>query len=227
MYKELGPIIAVLKTHVDMIKDFDQSTMDALNKLSKTHDFLIFEDRKLVDIGSTVQKQYHEGTLRISEFAHIVNFSILGGEGIADALDRVVTAQEFPHPGERAFIFLAEMTSKGSFATGEYTAKCVELARKYPESMIGWVATRSLSDMGREQASDTEDFLVFTTGVNLTSKGDDLGQQYQTPASAIAEGSDFLIAGRGIYASDDPLKAAEEYRKEGWEAYLRRVGKMA
>lgn len=201
--------------------------MDTLNNLSQIHNFLIFEDRKLVDIGTTVQKQYPGGTLSISEFAHIVNFSILGGEGIADALSQVLAAPGFPYLSERAFILLAEMTSKGSFATGDYTAKCVELARKNAKSMIGFVATRSLHGVNFKPASDAEDFLVFTTGINLTSKGDDLGQQYQTPASAIAGGTDFIITGRGIYASEDPLKAAQEYRREGWEAYLRRVGKMA
>ena len=200
--------------------------MDALNRLSKKHNFLIFEDRKLVDIGTTVQKQYHEGALKISEFAHIVNLSLLGGDGIADALTRVVTASDFPYPNERAFILLAEMTTKGSFATGDYTTKCVEVARKHAESMMGFVATRSLNDVSPEQASESEDFLVFTTGVNSASKGDDLGQQYQTPAIAIASGTDFPIVGRGIYASEDPVMAAQEYRKEGWEAYLKRVGKM-
>jgi len=72
-------------------------------------------------------------------------------------------------------------------------------------------------------ASDEEDFVVFTTGVNLASKGDKLGQQYQTPESAIGRGADFIIAGRGIYAAPDPVEAAKQYQKAGWEAYTARV----
>jgi hypothetical protein len=34
----------------------------------------------------------------------------------------------------------------------------------------------------------------------LSSKGDKLGQQYQTPQSAVGRGADFIISGRGIYA---------------------------
>jgi len=198
-----------------------------LNALVQKHNFLIFEDRKLVDIGSTVQKQYHGGALKISEFAHIVNFSILGGDGIVDALMRIVEAPEFPYPGERAFIFLAEMSSKGSFATGDYTAKCIELARSNLKSMVGWIANKSLTHVSAAESTDAEDFLVFTPGVNLGSKNDDLGQQYQTPATAIGGGSDFIIAGRGIYASGDPLQAAQEYRSQGWEAYLKRISEKA
>jgi orotidine-5'-phosphate decarboxylase len=59
--------------------------------------------------------------------------------------------------------------------------------------------------------------------VNISSKGDALGQQYQTPNSAMAGGSDFLIAGRGIYASQDPVASAKEYQKAGWDAYLSRT----
>lgn len=66
--------------------------------------------------------------------------------------------------------------------------------------------------------------MVFTTGVNLSSSGDKLGQQYQTPGSAVQKGADFIIAGRGIYAADDPVAAAKRYQEEGWKAYLDRVG---
>lgn len=91
---------------------------------------------------------------------------------------------------------------------------------------MGFVSTRALGEVQSEVSSpsDEEDFVVFTTGVNISSKGDKLGQQYQTPGSAIGRGADFIIAGRGIYAAPDPVQAAQQYQKEGWEAYLARVG---
>lgn len=209
-----------------MVEDFGEGTVQGLKTLAKKHNFLIFEDRKFVDIGNTVQKQYHGGALRISEFADIVNMSVLGGDGIAEALSQVVCASDFPYPDERAFILLAEMTSKGSLATDSYTTKCVELARVHHKCIIGFVATRSLESVPvASTPSEGEDFLVFTTGVNQKSKGDKLGQQYQTPTDAIEGGADFIIAGRGIYAANDPVQSAQAYRKEGWEAYLKRVGK--
>lgn len=148
-----------------------------------------------------------------------MNASVLPGPGVIQALDETIVTAGVP---ERGILILAEMTSKGSLAVGEYTSASVEIARKYPGSVIGFVATRELSKQGAPSA-DQEDFVVFTTGVNISSKGDALGQQYQTPDSAMAGGSDFLIAGRGIYASPDPVSAAREYQKAGWEAYLRRV----
>lgn len=190
-----------------------------MTALAKKHDFLIFEDRKFIDIGNTVQKQYSGGALRIHEWAHIVNASILPGAGVIQALDETISREAVPN---RGILVLAEMTSKGSLAVGDYTRASVEIARQFPGSVMGFVCTKSLSDISPASSSD-EDFVIFTTGVNMASKGDALGQQYQTPISAMAGGSDFLIAGRGIYANSDPVTAAQRYQKAGWDAYLERV----
>ncbi|KAL9617843.1 MAG: hypothetical protein Q9160_007393 [Pyrenula sp. 1 TL-2023] len=219
----VGPYIAVLKTHIDIISDFSHATVTGLKALSEKHNFLLFEDRKFVDIGSTVQKQYQEGIFRISEWAHIVNASILAGEGIVEALTQSMKAASHEHADERAMLILAEMTSKGSLAIGEYTKRSVDIARSFPSAVIGFVATRELSSMDAQNASPAEDFVIFTTGVNIASKGDSLGQQYQTPAMAVQGGADFIIAGRGIYASSAPVKAVKQYQQEGWQAYSERI----
>ncbi|KAI9734664.1 MAG: orotidine 5'-phosphate decarboxylase [Cirrosporium novae-zelandiae] len=199
----LSPYITIFKTHIDIVSDFGDETVDGLKSLSQKHNFLLFEDRKFVDIGNTVQKQYHGGALRISEWAHFTNASILAGEGIVDALAHTVSSASFPHKGDRGLLILAEMTSKGSLATGDYTKASVNIAKR-----------------------QDEDFVIFTPGVNISSKGDAFDQQYNTPAGAIARGADSIISGRGIYASEDPVAAVKLYQKEGWGAYLKREGKV-
>lgn len=143
------------------------------------------------------------------------------------ALAQTVASEEFPYGRDRrGLLILAEMTSKGSLATGAYTTRSVDYARRYKEFVMGFVCNRALTDEPSSETSraDDEDFVVFTTGVNLSSAGDKLGQQYQTPQSAVARGADFIIAGRGIYAAPDPVEAVKQYQKQGWEAYLARVG---
>ena len=52
--EEVGDQICVLKTHADIINDFSDKTIRGLTELAKKKKFVIFEDRKFSDIGSTI-----------------------------------------------------------------------------------------------------------------------------------------------------------------------------
>lgn len=51
--EDVGDHICVLKTHADIISDFGEKTIRGLNEVSRRKKFLVFEDRKFGDIGST------------------------------------------------------------------------------------------------------------------------------------------------------------------------------
>ncbi|KAK0670931.1 Orotidine 5'-phosphate decarboxylase domain-containing protein [Cercophora samala] len=86
----VGPSIVVLKTHYDLISGWDYNPQTGtgvkLAALARKHGFLIFEDRKFVDIGKTVQMQYTAGTARIIEWAHITNANIDAGKDMVRAM---------------------------------------------------------------------------------------------------------------------------------------------
>lgn len=52
--EDIGDYICVLKTHADIIDDFSERTIKGLKEISRRKSFLIFEDRKFADIGSTM-----------------------------------------------------------------------------------------------------------------------------------------------------------------------------
>ncbi|KAJ2893581.1 orotidine 5'-phosphate decarboxylase [Zalerion maritima] len=87
---KVGPAIVVLKTHYDLIAGWDfhpqTGTGAKLVTLARKHGFLIFEDRKFGDIGSTVQQQYVGGSARVVEWAHITNVNMIPGPTIVTAL---------------------------------------------------------------------------------------------------------------------------------------------
>ncbi|WPK26848.1 hypothetical protein PUMCH_004212 [Australozyma saopauloensis] len=216
---KLGPKICLVKTHIDIIDDFSyEDTIVPLLALAKKHNFMVFEDRKFADIGNTVKNQYAHGVFQIAKWADITNAHGVTGAGIVRGLKEA--AQETTDE-PRALLMLAELSSKGSLAYGEYTKQTVEIAKSDKEFVIGFIAQR---DMGG--ASEGFDWLVMTPGVGLDDKGDALGQQYRTVSEVVSTGTDVIIVGRGLIGKGrDPVVEGERYRKAGWDAYQQRLGK--
>ncbi|KAI4887467.1 hypothetical protein NFI96_014790, partial [Prochilodus magdalenae] len=210
----LGPLMCVLKTHVDILQDFGSGVRGRLTELAEKHSFLVFEDRKFADIGNTVKHQYEGGMYQISSWAHIVNAHAVPGPGVVEGLRAVGQSLG------RGCLLIAQMSSRGSLATAEYTQAVVKMAEDYPDFVFGFISGSKISSK--------PEHVHMTPGVQMQSGGDGLGQQYSTPDEVIgSKGSDIIIVGRGIIASADRLKAAEEYRRAGWESYLSRLSMLS
>ncbi|MCH9630963.1 MAG: Orotidine 5'-phosphate decarboxylase [Chlamydiia bacterium] len=207
---EIGPFICLLKTHVDLLEDFSYEFTQDLLSIAKKHNFMIFEDRKFADIGTISGKQYKHGIYKISDWSDITNAHIVPGPGIIEGLKQVGL------PKERGLLLLAEMSSSGTMAKGEYTKTAVALAKEHKDFVMGFISMGKLTD--------DPGFIHMTPGVKKQKGTDALGQQYKTVESVILEnGSDIIIVGRGIYAAEDPKKEAADYQSLGYNAYLRRL----
>src|SRR3989344_778013 len=202
LIEAVGSEIAVLKTHIDIIENLPTNFADKLNELKNKHNFLIFEDRKFADIGNTVKMQYAAGIYKITDWADIVNAHVVPGPGIIEGL------REIGLPKGRGLLLLAEMSSKGNLAIGDYTQKAVTWAKQYDDFVIGFIGMKKLIDDPK--------FITMTPGVQMSEGADNLKQQYITPENAIKNGADIIIVGRGIYQAPNPLAEAKKYRKAAW-----------
>jgi uridine monophosphate synthetase len=203
---KVGPHIIALKTHIDIISDFEyEKTILPLKALATQHNFLLMEDRKFADIGNTQELQFTSGVFRITAWADFVTSQVIGGFESLDCFRNV------------GVVAIIGMSSKGALTTSGYREEALKLALSHP-NVIGGVSQNQLP----------EEMLLFTPGVNLADSGDGKGQQYNTPEHVFKMlHTDFIIVGRGIYKSENPAQAALTYKNEGWNAYVNSLEKKS
>ncbi|WP_336965432.1 orotidine-5'-phosphate decarboxylase [Chryseobacterium contaminans] len=204
--EKVGPHIIALKTHIDIISDFEyEKTITPLKEIAARHQFLLMEDRKFADIGNTQELQFTSGVFKITDWADFVTSQVIGGFESLDCFKNV------------GVVAIVGMSSKGTLTTASYREEALKVAVSHP-NVIGGVSQNKIP----------EDLLLFTPGVNLADSGDGKGQQYNTPEHVFKTlHTDFIIVGRGIYKSEDPEAAAVTYKNEGWNAYVNSLEKKA
>ena len=82
---QVGPHIAALKTHVDMVEDYSSESWKKVVDAAHTHGLLLFEDRKFADIGRVSQTQMG-GVYDIRSWADIVTAHRVSGPDIVDGI---------------------------------------------------------------------------------------------------------------------------------------------
>lgn len=196
--EKVGPHIVALKTHIDIIADFDhEKTILPLKDLAAKHNFLLMEDRKFADIGNTQELQFSYGIYKISNWADFVTAQVIAGYDSLDCFRNV------------GVVAILGMSSKGTLTDQNYREEATKIAQSHP-NVFGGVSQNKIPN----------ELLLFTPGINLVDSGDGKGQRYNTPEHAFNQlQTDFIIVGRGIYKSNDAEKSALNYKIAGWNAY--------
>ena len=215
---QVGPNIAALKTHVDLIEDWSAESWAAFCEKATAHDLLIFEDRKFADIGPISRGQM-AGVYDIRSWANIVTAHGISGPDIVDGL----CAGWSDVDREGGVLLLAQMSSRGNLlGLPGYTDEMVS-AGISNQGVFGFIGNGSRPaelTILRGKVGDRK--LIWTPGVNLAVGDGEMGQRYGDPHEAIQAGSDGIIVGSGIYKSDDPRGVAAKYAEISWLALTER-----
>jgi uridine monophosphate synthetase len=202
--------IVMLKTHVDILTDFNEAFILKLFNYSKKYDFMIFEDRKFADIGNTVKNQYQNGLYRIKDWSDFITVHAVPGEGILQGL--------FNDVKNRSCFLLAKMSSKGNLMNETYSRNVFEIGEKFADVVSGYIChSTDKSELNKLKNKIPNGQLMLTPGVNLTSGSDSTGQQYISVDDAMEAGADCIIVGRDIINSENPGYKAKEYRERAWK----------
>ena len=214
---EVGPYIAVLKTHVDLVDDWSPDAWAEFCDVAGDYNLLIFEDRKFADIGK-ISKSQMSGIYDIRTWSDIVTAHLISGPDVVDGIQSAWSDAN----KQGGVLLLAQMSSRGNLLNEDYTQSVVELGRQH-EGVLGFIGNGSRpGDLAvlRQQVGDAK--MIWTPGVNITIGDGEMGQRYGDPYAAVVAGSDCIIVGSGIHRNKNPRKAAKDYADISWKALLNR-----
>ena len=217
LIQQVGPHIAALKTHVDMVEDFSQESWQDVVDAAHSHDLMLFEDRKFADIGRVSQTQMG-GIYDIRSWADIVTAHRVSGPDIIDGI-----AAGWDDVQRIGGVFLlAQMSSRGNLLSEGYTDETIATGAASPH-VLGYIGNGSSpEEIASLRARVGDGKMIWTPGVNLSATEGALGQRYGHPADAIKAGADAIIVGSGIHGSEAPGAAAAAYAEASWNALLER-----
>ena len=216
----VGPYIAALKTHVDLVDDWTADGWATICSLAAEHDLLLFEDRKFADIGPISRGQM-AGVYDIRSWANVVTAHGISGPDIVDGL----CAGWNDVGREGGVLLLAQMSSRGNLLGLDGYTDAMVSAGIANAGVFGFIGNGSRpAELSELRAKVGDKKLIWTPGVNLAVGDGEMGQRYGDPSEAILSGSDGIIVGSGIYKSDSPQDVAKAYAHISWAALLERGG---
>ena len=217
LIETVGPHIAALKTHVDLVDDWTSESWGRFCQAAKEADLLIFEDRKFADIGGISRKQM-AGVYNIRAWSDLVTAHLISGPDIVDGLQ--AGWSDVNRKG--GVLLLAQMSSRGNLLDPDYTSNVVEKGKSHP-GVFGFIGNGSRPEELRQLRTAVGDSkLIWTPGVNLAVGDGEMGQRYGHPREAVLAGSDCIIVGSGIHKADDPRQQAAAYAVASWNALQER-----
>jgi len=105
----LGHNIAVSKTHIDLVSGFRGRRRVAAPQVTLQKAQLpLLRGSSLPTLAITVSTATPAALFAFSEWAHIVNASVLAGEGIVKAIAHTAASEGFPVQGDRGLLVLAD-----------------------------------------------------------------------------------------------------------------------
>jgi orotidine-5'-phosphate decarboxylase len=213
-----------LSGHVGMFKigkELFTSCGPAAVTAVKRHGGQIFLDLKYHDIPNTVANAMVEAARLGVTFA---NLHALGGAAMMESAVSAVH-KEFSNaerPRLLAVTILTSSTIETLYQVGiEHTVQdmVVRLARLAQSAGMDGVVASPL-EIGLIREACGPDFLIVTPGVRPSFAAADDQKRVMTPAEAVSGGADYVVIGRPIAKSADPVMAAEAIASEILECSL-------
>jgi len=202
--KTLHKFLCGIKLNFHMLLPLGKKEIIRINKTAHQYGLLTFADIKLNDIGNT--NQITSNTLWDFGFDAIIVNPIMGPK----SLKKIVTAA---HKQDKGVIALCHMSAPEAKASYEINVKLSKNSKPKPlyQLFLKW-AISSGADGIIVGATYPKiiNYCKKISGKKLDIYSPGIGTQGGSGKKAIANGSDFLIVGRTILDSKDPVRTVKQ-----------------
>ncbi len=208
MIRKLSPDVRIFKVGMGLF------TLCGPDAVALVHDngARVFLDLKFHDIPNTVAHAVRSAA-KLGVF--MVNIHALGGsEMMMKAVEAARESEKRPK-----LLGVTVLTSMDQSAIGEVgierkiEEEVVSLARLGKESGLDGVVA-SPNETGLIRKNLSKDFIIVTPGIRPTGAEKNDQKRVMTPKDAIMAGADYIVVGRPITETKDPLGAAKKIIKE-------------
>ena len=196
---QLSPEMCRLKVGKEMFTHFGPAFIDKIQK----RNFQVFLDLKYHDIPNTVAKACAAAA---DLGVWMINVHALGGRAMMEAaVNSLVDKQDKPYL--IAVTVLTSMSSSDLTELGinktpaDLAIHLAEMAKN--SGMDGVVCSAQEALQMRKNLGN--DFLLVTPGIRPAGSSNDDQQRIMTPLQAVKSGADYLVIGRPITQSNDPV----------------------
>lgn len=208
---ELSPKATHIKIGMECFYSLGAEALE----LAKAAGLRVFLDLKLHDIPNTVGKSVYS-LCRLG--ADMINVHALGGLEMMTAAKEAVDKAEkdFRLPRRPTLVAVTHLTSlneqdlRSQLGIVQGLEKSVQnLAKLAKEAGLDGVVCSPKEVAGAKKLCG-ENFLAVTPGIRTAGSTADDQKRVVKPAQALAMGSDYIVVGRSITQSPDPLGVYEE-----------------
>jgi uridine monophosphate synthetase len=212
-----APYICMVKLHLDLLTDWNDTATQEILDISKTHNFLILEDSKLDDVPNIVENQVYGGLYSFGNWVDAVTVNSVNFVPINNSLYRSSRKKRFDNVSkELTCIPVGQYNTKDSMVTKDYS---VNFRNKLLEEKDARFQTRTIIQQNLFKTDNQ--FLRITPGVIEVDEdiifNEDRDRYRSIESAMMRDRNHVVIIGGNIIINENVVEKCKSCAAKTWE----------